>query len=67
MPSGELTGRAKSVSCGAFSGRRSTIVAIPTSIVLARLLTPYDFGVVATAMFFIQIAQRLSNWGSTLR
>lgn len=41
----------------------STIVAMLTSVILARLLTPHDFGVVATAMFFVQIAQRLANMG----
>jgi O-antigen/teichoic acid export membrane protein len=41
----------------------SIVVATGTSVILARLLTPHDFGVVATAMFFIQIAQRLANMG----
>lgn len=39
------------------------IVSIPASMVVARLLTPHEFGVVAAANFFIQIAQRLTNFG----
>ena len=39
------------------------VVAIPTSMVLARLLTPHDFGVAATGWFFSQIANRLTNFG----
>ena len=41
----------------------STIVATAATVVLARLLTPHDFGVAATAAFFIQVAQRLANMG----
>ena len=39
------------------------VVAIPASMVLARLLTPEDFGIAAAAGFFIQIAQRMTNFG----
>jgi PST family polysaccharide transporter len=45
-------------------GRTSTtVVAVGTSMVMARLLAPADFGIVAIATFFIQISQRLSNLG----
>lgn len=37
--------------------------AIPTSMVLARLLTPEDFGVGAAAAFFVQIATRITSLG----
>jgi PST family polysaccharide transporter len=33
------------------------------TVVVARLLTPHDFGVAATAAFFIQVAQRVTNLG----
>ena len=56
--------RAKSGFIWGMLGRTSTtVVAMATSIVMARILTPYDFGVAAAAGFFIQIAQRLTNLG----
>jgi Membrane protein involved in the export of O-antigen and teichoic acid len=39
------------------------LIGIPTAMVLARLLTPYDFGVAAAAGFFVQLSQRLTNFG----
>lgn len=39
------------------------LVAIPTSMILARLLSPYDFGIAAVAGFFVQLANRLTNFG----
>jgi PST family polysaccharide transporter len=39
------------------------LVQIPASMVTARLLTPEEFGVVAAANVFVQIAQRLTNFG----
>ena len=40
-----------------------TLVAIPTAIALARLLSPTDFGIAATATFFGQLAAYLSSGG----
>lgn len=39
------------------------LVGIPVAIILARLLTPYDFGVAAAALFFVQLAARLTQFG----
>jgi O-antigen/teichoic acid export membrane protein len=39
------------------------LVSIPTSMVLARLLTPYEFGIAAAAGFFVQLANRMTNFG----
>jgi teichuronic acid exporter len=39
------------------------IVAIPTTILLARMLSPADFGIAAAAMFFGQLAKKLSSGG----
>jgi PST family polysaccharide transporter len=39
------------------------IVAIPTTVILARLLSPADFGIAAAATFFGHLAARLSNGG----
>ena len=39
------------------------IIALPTSMIIARLLTPADFGIAAAVGFFIQIANRLTNFG----
>jgi PST family polysaccharide transporter len=39
------------------------VIGVPTAMVLARLLTPYDFGVAAAAGFFVQLSQRLTNFG----
>jgi PST family polysaccharide transporter len=39
------------------------LIALPTSMVLARLLTPADFGIAAAATFFGQLAARLASGG----
>jgi O-antigen/teichoic acid export membrane protein len=36
---------------------------LPTAMITARLLTPRDFGITATASFFIQLATRLTQFG----
>jgi O-antigen/teichoic acid export membrane protein len=36
---------------------------LPTAMITARLLTPQDFGVTATASFFINMAARLTQFG----
>jgi PST family polysaccharide transporter len=41
----------------------TALIAIPTSMVVARLLTPADFGIAAAATFFGQLAARLTNAG----
>ena len=41
----------------------SEILLFPASMVLARLLTPREFGVAAAAAFFIQLAGRLFEFG----
>jgi O-antigen/teichoic acid export membrane protein len=38
-------------------------ITTPTSMILARLLTPFDFGVGAAAGFFLAMAARLTNVG----
>jgi teichuronic acid exporter len=48
---------------GLFSRGFGEAIAIPASMVVARLLTPHEFGVVAAANFFVQLAQRLTNLG----
>jgi PST family polysaccharide transporter len=40
-----------------------TLVGIPATIVLARLLSPADFGIAAAAVFFGELASRLSSGG----
>jgi O-antigen/teichoic acid export membrane protein len=41
----------------------SEIIATPTAMIMARLLTPFDFGVAASAGFFLSLAARLTNFG----
>jgi O-antigen/teichoic acid export membrane protein len=41
------------------------LIGIPSSMIMARLLSPHDFGVAAAAMFFIQLAARLTQFGFT--
>ena len=41
----------------------SMLVVIPTSMILARLLSPADFGIAAAATFFGQLAAKLSSGG----
>ncbi len=46
------------------SGRGGNeLVAVPTAMILARLLSPADFGVAAAAAFFVQIATSLTSFG----
>jgi PST family polysaccharide transporter len=35
----------------------------PTAIVMARLISPYDFGIAASTGFFLSLARRLTNFG----
>ena len=46
-------------------GRESVtqLMGIPTTLILARLLSPSDFGIAAAATFFIQLGKRLGNMG----
>jgi PST family polysaccharide transporter len=39
------------------------LIGVPVSFILARLLTPYDFGVCAASTLFIQLAGRLMQFG----
>jgi PST family polysaccharide transporter len=39
------------------------VIAIPTSVILARLLAPDDFGIAAAATFFIVLSSRLTQFG----
>jgi PST family polysaccharide transporter len=39
------------------------LIAIPTSMVMARLLSPSDFGIAAAALFFVVLAARLTQFG----
>jgi O-antigen/teichoic acid export membrane protein len=39
------------------------VIAIPTSVVMARLLTPEEFGIAAAATFFIVLSARLTQLG----
>jgi O-antigen/teichoic acid export membrane protein len=39
------------------------LIAIPTAIILARLLTPEEFGITAAATFFTMMANRLTTLG----
>lgn len=39
------------------------LIAIPTSIIMARLLAPEDFGIAAASSFFILLAARLTQFG----
>jgi PST family polysaccharide transporter len=39
------------------------LVSIPTSMILARMLSPHDFGIAAAAGFFVQLSNRLTNFG----
>lgn len=41
----------------------SSLVSIPATIILARLLSPADFGIAAAASFFTRLATRLSTGG----
>ena len=42
------------------------IIGTPVALILARLLTPFDFGVAASAAFFVTLAARLTNFGFNL-
>jgi O-antigen/teichoic acid export membrane protein len=39
------------------------LISVPATIVLARLLSPSDFGIAAVAFFFAQLASKLSSGG----
>jgi O-antigen/teichoic acid export membrane protein len=39
------------------------LIAIPTSVIMARLLAPEDFGIAAAASFFVLLAARLTQFG----
>ncbi len=41
----------------------SELLTTPTALVMARLLTPFDFGIAALAGFFLTLATRLTNFG----
>jgi O-antigen/teichoic acid export membrane protein len=41
----------------------STLIVLPTTVIMARLLTPEEFGIAAAATFFGQLAARLSSAG----
>jgi O-antigen/teichoic acid export membrane protein len=41
----------------------SEMITTPTAMIIARLLTPFDFGVAASAGFFLTLATRLTNFG----
>ncbi len=41
----------------------SELITTPTAIIMARLLSPFDFGVAASAGFFLMMATRLTNFG----
>ena len=41
----------------------STVAATDASVVVARILTPRDFGIAATLTVFISMAQRFTNFG----
>jgi PST family polysaccharide transporter len=40
-----------------------TLIAVPTSLILARLLSPQEFGTAAIAYFFLSLSSRLSHFG----
>ena len=42
------------------------LIATPTGLLLARMLTPFDFGIAASAVFFVTLATRLTNFGFNL-
>ncbi len=39
------------------------LLQMPTTVILARLLNPYNFGVFAAARFFVMLGSRLTNFG----
>jgi teichuronic acid exporter len=39
------------------------LLAIPSSMIMARLLSPTDFGITVAASFFVQLASRLTQFG----
>jgi O-antigen/teichoic acid export membrane protein len=48
----------------AYGGSSVTqLLGIPSAVLLARLLTPADFGIAAAAAFFIQLGKNLGNLG----
>jgi PST family polysaccharide transporter len=41
----------------------SELITTPTAIIMARLISPFDFGIAASAGFFLTLATRLTNFG----
>jgi O-antigen/teichoic acid export membrane protein len=41
----------------------SEMLTMPTAIIMARLLSPFDFGIAASTGFFVSLAKRLTNFG----
>ena len=64
---GKGKGYGKTAKVGALwaMGRESVtqLIGIPTTLILARLLSPADFGIAAAATFFIQLGKRMGNMG----
>jgi len=48
---------------GVMGRATSTVAATAGTVVVARMLTPHDFGVAATVTFFITVAQRMTSFG----
>jgi PST family polysaccharide transporter len=48
---------------GFFRFGANTLVAVPTTVVLARLLSPSEFGIFSAASFFLMLASRLTQFG----
>jgi O-antigen/teichoic acid export membrane protein len=44
----------------------SEMITTPTAMIMARLLSPFDFGIAASAGFFLTLATRLTNFGFNL-
>jgi O-antigen/teichoic acid export membrane protein len=42
------------------------LITLPAAFILARQLSPFDFGVAASAAFFLTLARRLTNFGFNL-
>lgn len=48
---------------GVLRGSVTQLLGMPATIILARLLTPADFGIAAAAMFFVELGKKLGNMG----
>jgi O-antigen/teichoic acid export membrane protein len=53
----------KSVIWGYLRVALQTLIAVPTTVILARLLTPEEFGIAAVAMFFGQLSNKVASGG----